>query len=170
MTHHVALGEVEEGIVLQQRVLKVIALDRIDLYIGTNAAAAVNRASAVGEFHFAIRVVAGVGLAIVIVVVERDVAVVALDQPSAGRVVVSRGQRQAGVLRQRIYRLNQALAEGDFTHDQTAIMILNRSRNNFCRGSGQGDSPTPREDNPCRRCRAAPHNASQPMRGRGAKR
>src|SRR5580658_7319187 len=136
VAHHVALGEVEERIMLQQRVLEVIALDRGNGHVRSNAAAAVNCAAAVSEFHFTVGVVGIVdAVAVVIIVVERNVAVVALNQASAGRVVARRGQRQSSVFGQWIYGLHQSLAEGDFAHDQAAVMILNCAGNNFGGGS-----------------------------------
>ena len=135
--HNVALGEVEEGVVLQERVLEVIALDGRNVYVGSDAAAAVNRPSAIGEFYFAIRRVVLGFAAIVVVVVERDIAVVALDEASARGVVVSSGERKPGVFRQRLHRLHQTLAERDFADDQAAVVILNRARNNFCRRGRQ---------------------------------
>src|ERR1700691_2772471 len=137
MIYHVALGEIEERIVLQKRVLKVVALDWRDHYIGRDAAAAVDCAPTVGELHFAIGIAAGLRIAIVIIIVKRNVAVVALDQPSAWSVIMSRGQSQPCVLRQRIHGLYQAFAKRDFTHNQSAIVVLNRSGDDLCRGRGQ---------------------------------
>ena len=134
---HIALGKVEERIVLQQRVLEVVALDRGDLDVGSDSAAAVNGASAVSQFYFAIGVVFVVlALAVEVIVVERNVGVVTLNQASARRVVLGRGQRQTGVLRQRINRLHQTFAESSFADDQAAIMILNRAGNNLSRRCG----------------------------------
>ena len=135
---HVTLGEVEERIVLQQRVLEVIALDRRYAHVGSNAAAAVNGAAAVREFHFAVGVVGILrAVAIVVIVVKRNVAVVALNQAPAGRVVARRGQSQSGIFRQRIHGLYESFAEGDFADDQAAVMILNRSGNDFGGGGGR---------------------------------
>ena len=47
------------------------------------------------------------------------------------------GQRQARVLGQWIHRLHQALAESDFTGDQSAVVILNRAGNDLSCGSSQ---------------------------------
>jgi len=91
MIHHVALGVVEKSVMLQQRVLKVVALDGGNYNIRRDAATAVNRTATVSEFYFAIGIAARFSIAIVVVVVERDVAVIALDEPSAGRIVVRRG-------------------------------------------------------------------------------
>src|SRR5579863_5165403 len=137
VSDHIALREIEKCVVLQQRVLKVIALQRRDHHIGRDAAAAIDGASAIGEFHLAVGVAAGFGVAVVVVIVKRNVAIVALDQATTRRVVVSRGEGEAGILRQRINGLNQALAERHFTDDQAAIMILNRSGNNFRRRGSQ---------------------------------
>src|SRR5437588_12025859 len=95
---HVALGEVEECIMLQQSVLEVIALHRRNVHVRSNATAAIHGTSAISEFYFAI---GGIGalsrVAIVVVVVERNVAVIALDQASAWGVVMCGGQCQAGI-------------------------------------------------------------------------
>ena len=48
MGDRVVLGKIEEGVVLQQRILKVVALYRRDLDVGCDPAAAVNGAAAVG--------------------------------------------------------------------------------------------------------------------------
>src|SRR5579872_213477 len=138
MIHHVALREVEERIVLQQSVLEMIRLDGRNVDVGSDAAAAVYRASAVGQLDFAVRRVAAVVLAaVVVVVVERNVAVITLNQSAAGCVVVGRRQRQSGIFGQRIHSLHQALAERDFTGNQPAIVILNRSGDDLSRRRSQ---------------------------------
>src|SRR5271167_287236 len=132
----VVLGEVEEGVFLQQRVLKLVGLDRGDSYVRSDAAAAVHGSPAVGHLDFVIdgRSV-GVLAVVVVVVVQRDIAVIALNQTAAGGVVLGRGQRQSGVLRQRIHGLHQALAEGGLAGDQAAIVVLNGAGNNLSRRS-----------------------------------
>ena len=64
-------------------------------------------------------------LAVVVIVVEREVGVIALDQASAGRVVLGCRQRQASVFGQRIDGLHQAFS------DQAAIVVLNGSGYDF---------------------------------------
>ena len=122
----------EEYILLKQKLLEVIGLGRIDLLIGRDAAAAVDRAAGVSELDFG---VGGVGRQcagmVVVVVVERDAGVVALDEPARRRVVVIGGQRQAGVLAQVVDRLNETFAERDLAHDQCAIVILQRATHNL---------------------------------------
>src|SRR5580692_305638 len=66
-------------------------------------------------------------LAFVMIFVERNGFVIALDQPSARCVVTRCGQRKSGVLAERLNRLDQALAKGYFANDQPAVMILHRS-------------------------------------------
>src|SRR5205823_9624053 len=83
LTANVMLGKVEECVVHQQLILEVITLRRFDFYVGRDAAAAVNRASAVGQLYFLVGVVV-FDFAVVIVVIERNAAVFALDQASAG--------------------------------------------------------------------------------------
>ena len=128
------LGKIEEGIVLQQGILKVVALYRGDFNVGRDSAAAVNRAATVGEFYFTTGVVfVFLALTVEVIVVERNVGVVTLNQAHAGRVILRRGQGQTGILRKRIDSLNQPFAESSFSHDQAAIMILYSSSNNFGR-------------------------------------
>src|SRR5580704_7417890 len=137
MINHEVLGIVEEGVVLQERILERIALAGIELHIWHNAAPTIDGAAAVGKFHLAIR---GAGFAVVfaieIIVVKRNVGVVALNQTSAGRVVVSCGERESGIFGQRIDGLHQTLAECGFADDQATVVILNSSGDNFSRGSG----------------------------------
>src|ERR1700733_3120946 len=62
MIDDVSLGEVEKRVVLQQRVLKVIALDGRDLNIRLDAAATIDSSSAIGELDLAVDAVAGLTL------------------------------------------------------------------------------------------------------------
>ncbi len=73
---------------------------------------------------------------VVVVVVERNACVVALDEAARGRVVVIGGQRQAGILAQVVDGLHQALAEGGFADDQRAVVILQRAGDDLSRRSG----------------------------------
>src|SRR5437660_10611993 len=66
--HNVALGEIEEHVMLEQRVLETVTLNRRNLDVRTNAAAAINRASAVRELDL-VRVVVLFRLAVEIVVI-----------------------------------------------------------------------------------------------------
>src|SRR5438034_4172669 len=106
--HNVALGEIEKDVMLKQRVLETVAFNRRNLDVRTNAAATINRASAVRELDL-VRVVVLFRLAVEIVVIERNVRIIALNQTSAWRVVFGGGQSQAGVLRKRIDRLHEPL-------------------------------------------------------------
>src|SRR5439155_4696391 len=65
---------------------------------------------------------------------ERDIAIVALDQSSARRVVLRGGQRQPGIVRKRVYGLHQALAEGGLPNNQATIMVLDSARDDLSRG------------------------------------
>src|SRR5579871_2310146 len=110
---------------LQERILEMVRFNRRDVYVGSDATATVHRASAVSELHLAVRRVGALGaLAVVVVVVQRDVAVIALNQPSARSVVVSGRKSQTGIFRQRIDGLHQTFAEGHFAGNQTAVVIL----------------------------------------------
>src|SRR6266566_3371270 len=132
--HNVALGEIEEDVMLKQRILETVAFNRRNLDVRTNAATTINRATAVRELDL-VRVVVLFRLAVEIVVVERDIRIIALNQTSAGRVVFGGGQSQACVLRKRIDRLHEPFAEGGFAGYQSAVMILNGAGNNFLRRS-----------------------------------
>src|SRR5205809_4912592 len=132
--HNVALGEIEKDVMLKQRVLETVAFNRRNLDVRTNAATTINRASAVRELDL-VRVVVLFRLAVEIVVIERNIRIIALNQTSAWRVVFGGGQSQAGVLRKRIDRLHEPFAEGGFTGHQSAVMILNGAGNNFRRRS-----------------------------------
>src|SRR5277367_3957849 len=109
MSYHVMLCKIEESVMLQERILEVIALGGLDFYIGRDAAAAVNRAAAVGELHFFVRNVVLFGT-LEVIVIKRDVGIVALNETSAGRVVVGGGESQSGIFGQRINRLHQPFA------------------------------------------------------------
>src|SRR5262245_26165819 len=105
-------SEVEERCFVDQIVLEAIVLGRIDFFVGCDSTATVNGAPGVSHLDFAVagpwRSRAGV---IVVVVVERNAGVVALDEAAGWRVVVIRGQRESRVFAQVIDGLNQALAE-----------------------------------------------------------
>ena len=111
---------------LQQRVLEVIALHRGYDLVRSDAAATIDRAPTVGKLHFLVGAVR-IDVAVVVVVVERHVGIITLDQASARGVVPGCRERQSGVFRERIYRLHKSLAEGGFADDEAAIMILDRA-------------------------------------------
>ncbi len=124
------LGEIEERVMLQQLILNGNGFRRVDLVVGGDPASAEHRATGVGGLDLAaLRILRLV--VVVVVVVKRNTVVIALDQPAAGRVVVIRRQRQAGVLRQGVNGLHQSLAEGGFAGNDRAIVILQRAGNNF---------------------------------------
>ena len=105
----VVLGEIEERVFARQVGLKAIKLG-YELLIGRDTAAAIHGAAAVGHLDV-LRISRGRVFA-VIVIEERNIAVIALDQPAAGRVIFRRGQSQPRVFRERINGLDQALAKG----------------------------------------------------------
>src|SRR5450755_3550275 len=98
---HVVLGEVEESVFLQQGIFKLIAFDRRNDDVRIDPATAIYGASAIRHFDFAAgsrgSAVSAVA-AVVVIVVERNAVVFALNQASAGCVVLGRRERQAGVL------------------------------------------------------------------------
>src|SRR5262249_45337070 len=113
-----------------------------NLHIRGDSSAAIHGAAAVGQLDLfrsggvvfrgggVVRGVAvGVipALACVVIVVEGNASVIALDQAPAGRVVLGRGQRQAGILGKRIDGLHQAFTESYLAHNESTIVILNGS-------------------------------------------
>ena len=133
----VVLAEVEEGVVLGQAVLEAVGLDGFDLLVGRDAAAAVDGAAGVGELDLEVALV-GLGgvVADVVVVVERDVIVVALDEAAGRSVVVIGGEGEAGVFGDLEDGLDEALAEGGFTDDEGAVVILKRAGDDLGGGGG----------------------------------
>src|SRR4029077_7103400 len=87
VTDDVALGKIEQRIMLKNRVLEVVALDGRNLNVGCDAPTPVDRPASISQLHFAARV-AVLSLTIEIVVIERDVGIVALNQASTRRVVL----------------------------------------------------------------------------------
>ena len=69
------------------------------------------------------------------IIVERNIFVVALDQAPAGSVVTRRGEQHSGVFAERELSLHQALTEAGLSNDQAAIVVLNGARHDF-RGRG----------------------------------
>ncbi len=126
----VVLGEVEERVVLQQRVLELGVLLRRERDVGRDAAAAEHLAAAIGLFDFLVRIVVLV-LEVVVVVVKRNAGVFALDEAARRRVVLRRGESEAGVLGERIDRLDQPLAERGLAGDEAAVVVLNGARHNL---------------------------------------
>ena len=86
--------------------------------------------------------------------------VVALDQPAARRVEVRGRQRQAGVLGQRINRLDQALAESVVAENPGRGHDPAERRPRFPRPKPNSGSPARRSDNRSRCCRDGRHRAS----------
>src|ERR1019366_4868442 len=104
------LAEVVAREVEERRLYVKLGLQTIDFglgvfFVGGDPAAAIDSAAAIGHLH----VLHVLRLVLVIVVIEeRLVAVIALDQAAAGRVEMRRSERQAGVFGKRIDGLHQA--------------------------------------------------------------
>ena len=112
-------------------------LQGVDLLVGRDAAAAVDGAAGVGELDLEVGLVGLLGVvADVVVVVERDVVVVALDEAAGGRVVVIGRQGEAGVLGDLEDGLDEALAEGGFADDEGAVVILQGAGDDLGGGGG----------------------------------
>jgi len=133
----VVLTEVEEGVVAEKIVLEVIGLQVVDLLVGGDAAAAVDGATRVGELHLEVALVLGfVGvIANVVVVVERDVIIVALNEAAGRCVVVIGGESETGVFGDLEDGLDQALAECGFADDECAVVILQCAGDDLSRRS-----------------------------------
>lgn len=130
-------SEFEERLILQNRGLEGRVFWEVDVLVGRDAAAAVDGASGVGEFDLGVALVCLLGgVAHVVVIVERDVVVGALDEASAGRVVVKGREREAGVVGDLVDRLDEALAKGGFAYDEGAVVILQRTGDDLCGGCG----------------------------------
>src|SRR5258707_2480428 len=113
-----------EHIVAVEQLFELSQFRRSHGDIWRDAASARHWASAIRQFHF--RRMIG-DLAFVVILIERNRFVVALNQPSA-RCVVPRGrERQSGVLAQSRDRLYQALADGCLSDDQSRIWLLHRA-------------------------------------------
>src|SRR5262249_2381287 len=123
-------GKIEERILLQQRVFKPRGLDGRDFHIWSDATAAEHGAPAIRKPDFLIGA-ALLLITIVIIIVERDSGVIALDQAAARGVVLGGGQGQPGIFRKRINGLDQAFAECGFSGNQATIMVLNGAGNNL---------------------------------------
>ena len=66
-----------------------------------------------------------------VIVVKRAAGIIPLQRAAIGRVVARGRQRQAGVVRQLKYVLNQALSKARFTDYEAASVILNGARDNL---------------------------------------
>ena len=128
--------EVEEHILIEQFVLEAVGLGLLDLFVGSDAAAAVDGAAGIGQLDLAVRGVGGERAGVVVVVVERNALVVALNQAAGRGVVVVGGEGEAGVFAEVVDGLHQALAEGGFADDQGAVVILQRAGDNLGGRSG----------------------------------
>src|SRR6266446_231262 len=129
---HTLVG-VEEDVGAQQGLFELAELRRGDLDVRRDATAAGYLAATVGELD--LRRMLG-NFALVVIFVERDGFVVALNETAAGRVVTRGGKREAGVFAEWRDGLHQALAESGFADDEAAIMVLHGARNDFGGGGG----------------------------------
>src|ERR1700678_2380709 len=101
--------EIEELVLGQQIRLKFVVLRRLVLFVGRDATAAVHGSAAIGALD--VLHIFGLCAFAVVIIQERYVGVVALDQTAAGRIVMSCGERQSGVVIQRINGLDQTLSK-----------------------------------------------------------
>src|SRR5579859_2231358 len=75
-------------------------------------------------------------IAVIKVVVERDVRVVPLNQTAARSVVTGGGEQQKGFLAQGVFALHETLAKTWLAHHQGAVVILQGTRHNFSSAGG----------------------------------
>src|SRR5208283_1522150 len=99
--------------------------------VGGDAAATGDLAAAVGLTN--LRGVLG-DFAFVVIFVERDGFVIALNEASAGRVIAGGGEGEAGVFRERRDGLHETLAESGFANDEATVVILDGAGNDFSGG------------------------------------
>src|SRR5579871_1036816 len=126
-------GEKDKPILAEEAELELVVLGFV-LFIRRDAIAAVDGASAVGTLH--VQGILGVGALAVVVIEERNVRIVALDEASARRVIVRGGERQTGVFGKLPDLLDQPLAEGVLTENPGAIVILKGPSNDLSGGCG----------------------------------
>src|SRR5262249_2423799 len=95
-------------------------LFRLVFLVGGDSTAAVYLASNIGRLHVVL--IGGIAFGVVIIE-ERFLRIITLDQPSARRIVVSDREQQRRTLVQRKLRLHQAFAKGGLAHDEGAVVI-----------------------------------------------
>src|SRR5262249_26662116 len=117
-----------KDVIAEQVFLELCELWLGDDDIRSDAAATGDLAAAVGKFD--LRRMIG-NLALVVVFVERDGFVIALNQAATGGVVAGRGKRKARIFTERLYSLNEALAERRFADDEAPVVVLHSSRDDF---------------------------------------
>src|SRR6185437_16483393 len=96
----------------------------VNFYVGSDAASTVDGTGRVGELDLAVGIALRAVRRVVEVVVHGDARVVALNQATAGGVVVICGQGESGVVRQRIHGLHEPFAKCGFAGDQGPVVIL----------------------------------------------
>src|ERR1700691_5218349 len=111
--------------------LETVGLWFRDGVVRSDSALSENLPATIGQLHFR----PSWPLGIIVIIVERNILVVALDQAPAGGVVTRGGEQHSGVFAERELSLHQALTEAGFSNDQAAIVVLNGARHDF-RGRG----------------------------------
>src|SRR5262249_22190169 len=117
---------------------RVEAFERtVDALVGLDAAAAVHWTPRVGVFQID-GIVRAIGVLVLqpveLILIERLIPG-SLNEAAARRVIVRGRQRQARASADRINRLHQRLAERRLADDVSAIVILQRARDDL-RGAG----------------------------------
>src|SRR5208282_3437604 len=111
-----ALRERIENAASDERLFKRIELRRGNYDIGCDSALPENLPSAIGELYFRL----ARWIALVVIIVERNIFVIALDQAATGRVIARHGQKHRRIFAQRKLCLNEALAEARFADNQSS--------------------------------------------------
>src|ERR1700730_9727716 len=166
-------AEVETGEItdpLRSRVKHAAAIEReleIVLFgcghkvVRSNATLSEDLPAAIGELYFGLLR----PLRIVVVIVERNIFVIALNQAATRGVVTRSGEQQSSVFTERKLGLHQAFAEAIFTDHQAAIVILYGARNDFRRG---GALPVDQHHHGNSDALIAAHGVVATLRGRTA--
>ena len=118
----------EKHVVAIHGLLELGGLRLSDKDVRRDAATAGNLATTVGLANLGGMIG---NLALVVIFVERDGFVIALNEAATGSVVASSGESKTGIFGERLNSLNESLAEGGFANDEAAVVILNGARNDF---------------------------------------
>src|SRR5580700_2905350 len=154
-----ALGSSVEHAAAIERCLEIVLFGSGDKVVRRDATLSKNLAAAIGELHFRLLGL----LRVVVIIVERDVFVITLNQAAAGRVITGSGEQQSRVFAERELGLHQTLAEARFADDQAAVMILYGPRNDFGSGSAL---PIDEDDDGDFKSLVSAHGVVAALRGR----
>src|SRR6185437_2222523 len=132
MVTEIKRREIEEGVLSGYIQFECIQFGRFKFLVWSDASAAINNPPQVRLLHI-LRVFRRGPLSVV-VVEERNVRIVPLNQTPAGSVIVLGGEGKPGVVAQRVNGLHQTLTECRVAQYPGAVMILQRTRYNLRSG------------------------------------